>query len=75
MIAMIIALISCATAVPDTELIDPKPWKDLSAEETRIIEYAGTEMPGSGQFLKSLGFCLLQALSGRLSIIGTWAQG
>ena len=32
-------------------MIDPSPWKDLSAEETRVIENAGTEMPGSGQFL------------------------
>ena len=51
MFAFLIVLISCATANPDSELIDPKPWKDLTAEETRIIENAGTEMPGSGHFL------------------------
>lgn len=32
-------------------MTDPKPWKDLSGEESRIIESAGTEMPGSGHFL------------------------
>jgi peptide methionine sulfoxide reductase msrA/msrB len=45
------ALISCATATPEPGMTDPSPWKDLSSEETRVIENAGTEMPGSGQFL------------------------
>lgn len=51
MIAFFIMLVSCATATPDPGMIDPKPWADLTAEESRVIENAGTEMPGSGQFL------------------------